>query len=378
MTQISAYRCRQIFDGYQLHRDATLVLRDGRVLGIGAAPDAVPVHDLGDGILAPGLVDLQVNGGGGQMLNDGPSPERIAHIAAAHLRLGTTSILPTLITAPPEMTTQAIAAARTAGGLGLHLEGPHLDPRRKGAHRAAFIREMSDEDCQALCDAAGDLSVLMVTLAPETVRPDQAHALRRAGVVVSLGHSDCSYEAALAMQARCATHLFNAMSQLGNRAPGLVGAVLDSGALWSGLIADGVHVAPATIRAALRAKTGPGQIFLVSDAMATVGSQIRSFTLDGRVILRGADRLTLEDGTTLAGADVDLLTCVRVMRDQVGLSEVEALRMATLFPAQAIGQEAHIGTLAEGAQADMIYLRDDHLTQVWKSGEPQLAKSTAT
>lgn len=340
-------------------------------MGIAPAPAGAIVHDLGDGILAPGLVDLQVNGGGGQMLNDGPTADRIAHIADAHLRLGTTTILPTLITAPAQMTTQAIEAAQAAGGLGLHLEGPHLDPRRKGAHRAAFIRHMSDEDCQTLCDAAAGLGVLMVTLAPETVRPDQAEALRKAGVIVSLGHSDCSYEAALAMQARCATHLFNAMSQLGNRAPGLVGAVLDSGALWSGLIADGVHVAPATIRAALRAKTGPGRIFLVSDAMATVGSQITSFTLDGRKILRGSDRLTLEDGTTLAGADVDLLSCVRFIRDTVGIDGIEALRMATLFPAQAIGQEAHIGTLVAGARADMIFLRDDHLAQVWKSGVAQ-------
>lgn len=371
MTQISAYRSSRIFDGYECHTDATLLVRDGRILGIAPPPNGAILHDLGDGILAPGLVDLQVNGGGGQMLNDGPSPERIAHIANAHLQLGTTSILPTLITAPPQLTTQAIAAAKAAGGLGLHLEGPHLDPRRNGAHRADFIRPLTDGDCRELCEAAAELRVLMVTLAPETVSPDQADALRQAGVIVSLGHSDCSYDDALAMRAHCATHLFNAMSQLGNREPGLVGAALDSGALWAGLIADGVHVAPATIRAALRAKAGPARIFLVSDAMATVGAQITSFTLDGRTILRGEDRLTLEDGVTLAGADVDLLGCVRLMRDDVGIDEIEALRMATLYPAQTIGQEDHVGTLAAGAQADMIFLQDDRLAQVWKSGVAQ-------
>ncbi|WP_170608312.1 N-acetylglucosamine-6-phosphate deacetylase [Ruegeria arenilitoris] len=300
------------------------------------------VEDLAGDILSPGYVDLQVNGGGGVMFNDDPSVESLAIIASAHRDLGATSILPTLITDTPEKTRAAVDAAIQAckegvpGVVGLHLEGPHLSQRRKGAHDAALIRPMLPADLDLILDAAEQLPTLMVTLAPESTTPDQVRVLSQAGVVVSLGHTDAPFDTCISFAgagARCATHLFNAMSQLGSREPGLVGAVLSNGGIFAGLIADGVHVHPETMRAAWLAKRGPGQIFLVSDAMAVAGTKLTEFQLEGRLIQRESGRLTLSDGT-LAGADLDLTTALRVLTEQVGLPLVQALSAATTVPAR--------------------------------------------
>ena len=242
-----------------------------------------------EGMIAPGFVDLQVNGGGGVMLNDDPSVEAIEKICAAHRPFGTTSLLPTLITDTREKTKAAIAAGIEAqrrgvpGFRGLHLEGPHLSIARKGAHDPALIRPMDEEDVQILIEAKKSLETLYVTVAPESVTPAQISRLSKAGIVVSIGHSDTNYETAAACfeaGATSVTHLFNAMSQIGNREPGLAGAALDAGSVFCGLIADGFHVHEAVMRAALRAKPGPGRIFLVTDAMSTVGSDITSFTAE--------------------------------------------------------------------------------------------------
>ncbi|WP_170475629.1 N-acetylglucosamine-6-phosphate deacetylase [Ruegeria arenilitoris] len=300
------------------------------------------IEDLAGDILSPGYVDLQVNGGGGVMFNDDPSVETLAIIASAHRDLGATSILPTLITDTPEKTRAAVDAAIQAcqegvpGVVGLHLEGPHLSQRRKGAHDAALIRPMLPADLDLILDAAEQLPTLMVTLAPESTTPDQVRVLSQAGVVVSLGHTDAPFDTCISFAgagARCATHLFNAMSQLGSREPGLVGAVLSNGGIFAGLIADGVHVHPETMRAAWLAKRGPGQIFLVSDAMAVAGTKLTEFKLEGRLIQRESGRLTLSDGT-LAGADLDLTTAIRVLTEQAGLPLVQALSAATTVPAR--------------------------------------------
>lgn len=370
-----------IFDGKARHRGAALVLdgdQVGAILPLADLPAGMARCDLGPGLLAPGLVDLQVNGGGGRMFNEDQSPHCLGVIAEAHARLGTTAILPTLITDSPAHTAAAIAAVRQAlaqgipGIAGLHLEGPHLSTTRKGAHDPALIRAMTDEDLARLCQAARDLPALMVTLAVESVRPAQIAALVSAGAVVSLGHSDARYEdvvAAVRAGARSATHLFNAMSQLCNREPGLVGAVLDLGGLSAGLIADGHHVHPAAIRAALRAKQGPGAIYLVSDAMATVGSAAPGFLLNGRQILRQGGRLELADGT-LAGADVDLLTCARNMTLWGGQSPDQALAMSSLLPATLMSLAGH-GHLHPGARADILLLGPEmDLKQVWRGGVP--------
>jgi N-acetylglucosamine-6-phosphate deacetylase len=368
-----AYRTTRVFDGTAM-RPGVLAVAGGRVAAIGTAPDGAQTVDLGPGTLAPGFVDLQVNGGGGVMLNDDPSPAALTRIAEAHAGLGTLALFPTLITDTPGRSRAAIEAAvqarseGVAGIAGLHLEGPHLAPARKGAHDPALIRPMGPEDLALLCATAARLP-LMVTLAPEAVTPAQIAALARAGVMVALGHTDCTLaeaEAAVAAGARHVTHLFNAMSQLGSREPGLVGATLTSGALSCGLIADGIHVHPATIRAALAAKRGPGEIFLVTDAMAPAGTALDRFTLNGRIILRRDGRLTLADGT-LAGADLDMAAALRVMTGPVGLPLGRALAMATSVPASAAGLAA--GRLAPGGPADMVHLSDDlDLQAVWRQG----------
>ena len=210
---------------------------------------------------------------------------------------------------------------------------------RKGAHDAALIRPMDESDLAAICEAAELLPKLKVTIAAENVTPEQVAQMVGAGVLVSLGHTDAPFETCVAYAragARCATHLFNAMSQLGNRAPGLVGAVLDTAELSAGLIADGIHVHPAGLRAAWLAKRcGPGRIFLVSDAMAVAGTEDREFHLEGRRITRSEGRLCLPDGT-LAGADLDLTTALRVLTSQCDVPLDEALAAATAVPAALI------------------------------------------
>jgi N-acetylglucosamine-6-phosphate deacetylase len=366
-----------VFDGTLLLEGAALVVEDGRVAGIvpaEAAPDGARVT-LGGGVLAPGFVDLQVNGGGGVLLNDRPDLDGIRAICAAHARLGTTALMPTLITDTPAVTRATIEAGVAAAAeqvpafLGLHLEGPHLDVRRKGAHDPALIRPMTPDDLAVLVDAAQRLPALIVTVAPESVTTEQIARLSAAGAVVSLGHSDtaaAAAHAAFAAGARMVTHLFNAMSQLGNREPGLVGATLDAG-VQAGLIADGIHVAPECMRIALAAN--PDGLFLVTDAMPVAGTELTEFELNGRRILRRDGRLTLADGT-LAGADIDFPGAIRVLV-RIGVPLPQTLHMATAAPAAAIG--ASCGSLAPGMPADLVHLDDDlALRGVWRAAR-QLA-----
>jgi N-acetylglucosamine-6-phosphate deacetylase len=260
------------------------------------------------------------------------------------------------------------ARDRTPGFLGLHLEGPHLDPRRKGAHDPALIRAMTDADLAALVAAAQALPALMITLAPSGATLAQIAALRAAGAVVSLGHAECSHTeavAAMAAGATCATHLFNAMSPLGNRSPGLVGAVLD-GAGFAGLIADGIHVDPAVMRVALAAK--PDGVFLVSDCMSVAGTALHELALGGRRVLRRDGSLRLEDGT-LAGADLTLPQAIRTLVMHRAATPARALAMATSVPAAALGIGNRAGHLLPGRSADMVHLTPDwHLAQVWRGG----------
>jgi len=368
------YRAEWLHDGTRLHPGAALWVRGGKVAGVLRSGDALPggavLHDLGAGGIAPGMVDLQVNGGGGVMLGAGAGAAMIARICEAHGRLGATAIMPTLITDTPAVMEAVIAAAIAAyrggqpGFAGLHLEGPHLDPRRHGAHDPALIRPMTADDLALYVRAAAALPALMITLAPEAATMAQITELTRAGVVVSLGHSDCSYEvarAAFSAGARCVTHLYNAMSPLNHRAPGLVGAALDSD-VAVGLIADGVHLADAALRLALRASDG---VFLVSDSMAVAGTDIQAFSLGGRRILRRAGRLELSDGT-LAGADISLPEAVaRLVK--AGCTVERALAMATSVPAKLVG--AHAGLLAEGRAADFVHLEAGlGLAGVWRAG----------
>lgn len=369
------YFAERIFDGSRWHDDAALVVEGGRVAAIR------PQSEVGDGValsgwIVPGFVDLQVNGGGGVLFNNDPSPEGIRTICAAHAGYGTTSMMVTLITDRPEVTACAIQAAEQAdavpGFLGLHLEGPHLALSRKGTHDPALIRRMEDEDLAMLILAAGTLRHMICTVAPEAVTLEQVADLTSSGAVVSLGHSDTDAATALAYAeagARMVTHLFNAMSPLGHRAPGLVGAALSDGRIWCGLIADGFHVDGSVMRIALRGKCGPAGIFLVSDAMGTIGSDLTEFTLNGRRVLRNQGRLTLEDGT-LAGADIALIDGVRYLVNALGMPLEDALRLASAHPAQAIGVTDR-GNLLPGARADFFTLTPQITAeQVWIGGRP--------
>lgn len=371
----------RIFDGADWHDDAALIVSDGlieAIVGRSIIPSEAEIVDLGDGILAPGFIDLQVNGGGGVMLNDHPDLASIETICRAHAPFGTTALLPTLITDTPEITAAAIAAGAEAaqrklpGFLGLHLEGPHLSLARKGAHDPKLIRPMNAADEAALIATRAKLPVLQTTVAPESVTAAQVAALAKAGIVVSLGHSDTGYATATAyakVGASMATHLFNAMSQIGNREPGLAGAAIDSSTMFAGLIADGIHVHPATIEIALKSKRGPARIFLVTDAMATIGTDMTEFTLNGRTVYRKDGSLRLADGT-LAGADLDMISAVRFMHQVVGIDLSEALRMASLYAAEAVGQSHRLGRFAKGMAADIVALSDDlAMKGTWIGGD---------
>lgn len=385
MTALTALTGARIFDGDLWHEDSVLLVADGKVAAIAPLRDvpadarAVPMDGLS---LVPGFIDLQVNGGGGVLLNERPDLEGIRTICAAHARFGTTALLPTLITDTVEVTTETIAAglaaqqAKVPGFLGLHLEGPHLSVARKGAHDPNLIRPMEEADLARTIAARKGLDALLMTLAPENATNEQIAALHAAGVTVSLGHSDCGYRtAAAAVEAGASmmTHLFNAMSPLGHREPGMVGAALDLGHLNAGLIADGFHVDPASIGVALRAKRGPGRVFLVTDAMSTIGTDMTSFFLNGREIFREGGRLTLADGT-LAGADIDMASCIRFMRDHAGLDLEEALRMASLYPAEAIGMTGRKGRLTHGHDADFAVIDGNiNVLSTWIAGTPVFA-----
>lgn len=380
MSQIVAYSGASIFDGEKRHENAVLLVQHGRVLKI-VPEDAIPAdciqHILGHGLLAPGFIDLQVNGGGGVLFNDQPNLDAIRTICAAHAPFGTTSLLPTLITDTPQIQAAAIeagiAAHRAAlpGFLGLHLEGPHLATARKGAHDPALIRPMGADDLNRLKLARQALPFLMTTVAPESVTNAQIAALTAAGILVSLGHSNTDFDTASAAAiagAGAVTHLFNAMSPLHHRQPGLVGAALQSENLFVSLIADGFHVHPAAIATALVAKRDPGRIFLISDAMSTIGTDLQSFTLNGRTIHRDGGKLVLADGT-LAGADLDMISAVRFMINTVGVTVNEALRMASLYPAMCVGADASFGHFKPGAVADMVHLDQKlDIKSVWRGG----------
>jgi N-acetylglucosamine-6-phosphate deacetylase len=366
-----------VFDGMVVHRDAAVVIENGRVAGIvprSDLPPAMTIRTLPDGAwLAPGFIDLQVNGGGGVLLNDQPTVEGMRAIARAHRRFGTTACLPTLITDTRERMRTAIASARSIGGrdgiLGLHLEGPFISPRRPGIHRPDRIAQPGAGDLEELCELAGVGRSLM-TLAPECVPAGFVRTLAAAGVRISTGHSEAS--AAVVMQAVAdgatgVTHLFNAMPPLSARDPGIVGTALSERRLTAGLIVDGIHVDPVSVRAAFMAK-GADRMALVTDAMPTVGTSLDRFELMGRTIKLADGRLTSEEGT-LAGAHLDMASAVRNAVRLCQLPVEDALRAASLTPARFLGLDHERGVLIPGARADLVAL-DRELTVVatWVDG----------
>ena len=380
MSDLKSVSGARIFDGETWYDGAALLIEFGYVTSIVASAD-IPGHAervvLDGGMIVPGFIDLQVNGGGGVLFNNAPTLDAIRTICSAHAQFGTTALLPTLITDTAEINEKAIAAgveaaaAHVPGFIGLHLEGPHLALSRKGTHDPSLIRPMDEDDLQRLCAAARALQNLLCTVAAETVPPEQIARLVEAGAIVSIGHSDAGYDQAMAAfdaGASMATHLFNAMSQLGNREPGIVGAVLDRPEVHAGLIADGIHVHAASMGAALRAKRGPGHIFLVTDSMSQTGTDLKTIELNGRTITRADGALRLADGT-LAGADLDMIDAVNFVIDRLGLSPEEAFRMAALYPARAIGVDDRLGHLRPSAEASFVHLSGQRRVQsTWIAG----------
>jgi len=314
----------RIFDGENFLLDHAVVVEGERIAAIvpyAERPQGA-AGDLAGGLLAPGYIDVQVNGGGGVLFNEDPTPEAIARIAAAHRKHGTVGLLPTLVTDAPQVMTAAIAATRearrrTPATLGLHLEGPFLDPRRRGAHELKYIRDLAPGDVETIVDA--DCGAVMVTLAPNRVGAASIAELARRGVLVSLGHSEASYEearAAIQAGARAFTHLFNAMSASVGREPGMVGAALDLADAFVGIIADGHHVHEANLRIALAAKRHD-RFMLISDAMPPTAGGPDHFDLQGRRVTRANGCLRLEDGT-LAGSVLTMDEAVRYVVNVVG------------------------------------------------------------
>ncbi len=366
----------RIFDGERLHGDCALVVEGGLIQALTRfedRPRAGEQVDLGGGILSPGFVDWQINGGGGVLFNANPTVEGIAAIAAAHRRAGVTAFLPTVVTDAPLVLAEALTASRGArdrvpGALGIHVEGPFIDPGRKGVHPPEFIRPMLERDANALIAARAD--AMVVTLAPASVSMDLIARLAKAGIIVSLGHSDASAEEAQAVfdaGASAVTHLYNAMSQLASRAPGVVGAALADQRIICGLIADGEHAHALAYRAALAAK-GPRGIALVSDAMPPAGGGPDVFELQGRRMTRVGAKLTAEDGT-LAGAAITMRDAVDYVVNVLKVPLADALTMATLTPARLLRVDDRIGRLEAGHRADLVHLTDDlQVSAVWTGG----------
>lgn len=361
-----------LFTGDGMLENTTVKIDGGRIVDVvrGVAADAVKL----DGLLAPGFIDIQVNGGGGALFNDAPTVETLATIAAAHRRFGVTGFMATLISDERGKVETAIKAVDEAiragidGLLGLHLEGPWLSTPRRGVHPAEFLRELDQDDLRVL--AFKHAFPLMVTVAPEQVGPESIKALVDYGVRVSLGHTAAStdmVEAALAAGASGFTHLFNAMPPLEGRNPGALGAALASRSAWAGLILDGIHVHPVSAKAAFAAKTADKMI-LVSDAMATVGSNTASMSLFGEAISVRDGALRTEMGT-LAGAHLEMSAATRNAVNLLGASPGEALRMASLTPATFLGIDNERGRIAQGYRADLVLLDDRMRASVtWING----------
>jgi N-acetylglucosamine-6-phosphate deacetylase len=354
-----------VFDGNMLLRDHAVILADGRITSIEPQdqlpPDLTDVYDLLGGTLIPGFIDLQVNGGGGVLFNTAPSVDSLRMIGAAHRRFGTTGFMPTLITDSFAAMREAVTAVREAiservpGVLGLHLEGPFLNAQRKGVHDANKFCELNEEGFSIVTSLG--VGKTIVTLAPEITSPAMIRRLHESGIIVCAGHSAATYEQtreAFAMGVTGVTHLFNAMTGLQSREPGMVGAAIADEDSWFGIIADGHHSHPGAFRIAVNAKKRGGAV-LVTDAMSTVGSVADSFVLDGETIYVRQDRIINAAGT-LAGSCLDMLTAVNNATHFAGLDWFEAVRMATVYPATALGLQGELGLIKPGYRANLVAL----------------------
>ena len=365
--------------GEQFVESVVIEVSDGRIERVvqGSIDDADrQLIDLQGKLLAPGYVDLQVNGGGDRLFNDDPETATLQTIADAHRRSGTTAWMPTLISDRVETMSRALQAVSSAdreqlGILGVHFEGPALAPAKKGVHDRAALQFFSNDLREIYCDR--QCGQVLITIAPEQISDDELRALVHNGVIVSIGHSNAGFEDtndAFKAGASGVTHLFNAMSPWLGREPGVVGAALSNPDVWVGLIADGHHVHWQSLRLALTLKP-TGKCFLVSDAMPPAGGSAPGFTLNDEFISCSGSRCTTADGT-LGGSCATLADLVRLTHRNLGVSKAEACRMASLYPAEFIGQDNRVGSIAEGRRADFVILDDElNVIDVWFGGVRQ-------
>jgi len=360
--------------------DCAVLVELGRIAAVAPAHDALasamPRHDLQGQMLVPGFIDTQVNGGGDVLFNDAPTVETLRTIARAHRRYGTTGLLPTLISDDASVMREAIAAVKEAiaqgvpGILGIHLEGPYLAPARKGVHDVTKFRVPNHGEIELACSLRRGNT--LITLAPDQVPSHVVEEFVARGAIVAVGHTAANFaqtRAALDAGARGFTHLYNAMTPLASREPGVVGAALDDRASWCGVIVDGHHVHPAALRVALAAKPC-GKVFLVTDAMPPVGGRKDSFRIRGEIASARDGLLATADGT-LAGSVLDMAQAVRNTVAWLGVPLDEALRMASTYPADFIGLEHSHGRIAPGFAADLVALDDALRVQAtWIGGQP--------
>ncbi|MCH8615872.1 N-acetylglucosamine-6-phosphate deacetylase [Sphingomonas sp. SM33] len=375
MTKVALINGRVLIDG-RISEGKAVLVEGNRIRAVTDEQEAgsFETHDLRGGLLVPGFIDTQVNGGGGVLFNDAPTVDTIRTIGAAHRAFGTTGFLPTLISDDLHVIRSGIEAVETAiaqgvpGVLGIHIEGPFLNEHRKGIHDADKIRNLDEEGFQVLTSMKAGRTV--VTVAPECTTPEMIARLVGAGVIVSAGHSNGSYnDVRAAMDAGLSgvTHLFNAMSPLGAREPGVVGAALESDATWCGIIVDGHHVSPATLKIALRCKAHD-RFMLVTDAMPSVGSASKEFILQGKPIF-AKDGACLDEHGRLAGSDLDMAWAVRNAVELLDLPLETALAIASASPAAFLGLDGEQGVIAPGRRADFALL-DGELTvrETWIGG----------
>jgi len=369
----------RIFTGDTFLDQHTLIISNGLIEAIvrdDLREPNIPLTALKGGVLAPGFIDTQVNGGGDVLFNNNPSPEALEQMISGHRRYGTTGMMPTLISDAQSVLNKGVAAVNKAieqnvlGILGVHIEGPFFNLAKRGTHNASRIRSPSSSDIDWLCSLSPLKTI--VTLAPEQTDPGQISALSDAGVLVCAGHSDAiekDIHKALKEGLRGFTHLYNAMRPLQSREPGVVGAALDDHDSWCGIICDGHHVSPTAIRIAHATKT-EGKLILVSDAMATVGGQSNTFTLYGEVIREKDGRLINAEGN-LAGSAIGMIDAVRVCVEQVGLPLANCLRMASRYPAEFLKLGHSHGHLKPGFQADLVHFHEStwRVESTWIQGQ---------
>jgi N-acetylglucosamine-6-phosphate deacetylase len=358
--------------------DHALLLEDELIAGLCPVSD-VPARtmtiQLEGGFLLPGFIDCQVNGGGGVLLNDAPTVEGIAAIAAAHRRFGTTGLLPTLISDDLSVVAAALLAVDAAicagvpGILGIHVEGPFLNERKRGIHDSTKLRPLDGNAVELLSSLKHGKT--LVTLAPELTDDATISALVARGVIVAAGHSLATYErmqTAFAAGLSGVTHLYNAMTQLDSRAPGVVGATLDHPSCFAGLIADGHHVHAASMRLAYKTM-GPGRLMLVTDAMPSVGAATKTFNL-GDTLITVADGICRGPDGTLAGSDLDMGSALRNAMRMIKIDLATASIMASAAPAAFLGQSAQRGRLRAGLRADIVHLDQAYNVQnTWINGK---------